>query len=96
MPYEKMKIYFDGSHQHYIGIPHTTRPTKERYKKVEELVTVIEDEKKNNEIEASSTTFADTNEEAEISIENIAVIEDKAKSKVAKNKLQSLLKLKRK
>ena len=79
MPYEKMKIYFDGSHQHYIGIPHTEKPKRERPKRIEELVTVIEEEKEETgEIEASDTTFAETPEEAEISPENIAVIEEES------------------
>jgi hypothetical protein len=38
MAYGGAKVYFDGSH--YIAIPHTTRPTKQRYSLVEEEVIV--------------------------------------------------------
>ncbi|MEG1529824.1 MAG: hypothetical protein RR405_05655, partial [Clostridia bacterium] len=40
--YPQSKIYHDGSH--YIGIPHTTNPTKRRKKPPEELVEVVEEE----------------------------------------------------
>ena len=42
MPYGECKIYFDGSH--YIGIPHTTRPSKRRPKPPEEEIVVTENE----------------------------------------------------
>ena len=42
MAFGETKVYFDGSH--YIAIPHTTRPSKKRYVKSEELVTVIQEE----------------------------------------------------
>ena len=42
MPYGECKIYFDGSH--YIGIPHTTRPSKRREKPSEEKIVVKEKE----------------------------------------------------
>ena len=42
MAYAECKIYSDGSH--YIAIPHTTRPSKKRYKPPEEKVEVIENE----------------------------------------------------
>lgn len=45
MPFGETKIYFDGSH--YIAIPHTTRPSKKRYIKPEETITVIENEETN-------------------------------------------------
>ena len=38
MAYGETKVYFDGSH--YIAIPHTTRPSKKRYKPPEETVEV--------------------------------------------------------
>ena len=41
MAYGETKVYFDGSH--YIAIPHTTRPSKKRYKPPEEVVEVKED-----------------------------------------------------
>ena len=40
MPYGECKVYFDGSH--YIAIPHTTRPSKRRYKPPEEEIEVTE------------------------------------------------------
>lgn len=42
MPYGECKIYFDGSH--YIGIPHTTRPSRRRPKPPEEEIVVTEKE----------------------------------------------------
>ena len=33
MPYEKVKVYSDGNH--YIGIPHTTRPARKSIPKIE-------------------------------------------------------------
>ena len=42
MPYGECKIYFDGSH--YIGIPHTTRPSIRRPKPPEEEIVVTEKE----------------------------------------------------
>lgn len=43
MPYQETKVYFDGSH--YIAIPHTTKPYKPRPKRVEEVITVVEEPK---------------------------------------------------
>lgn len=45
MAYGEAKVYFDGSH--YIAIPHTTRPTKRRYRYAEEEVIVGEDRNEN-------------------------------------------------
>lgn len=42
MPYGECKIYFDGSH--YIGIPHTTRPSRRRPKPPEEEIVVTDNE----------------------------------------------------
>lgn len=42
MPYGECKIYFDGSH--YIGIPHTTRPSRRREKPPEEEIVVTDNE----------------------------------------------------
>ena len=50
MAYGEAKVYFDGSH--YIAIPHTTRPTKQRHSLLEEEVIVGE---KANENKAEST-----------------------------------------
>ena len=38
MSYGETKVYFDGSH--YIAIPHTTRPSKRKRIKYEEVITV--------------------------------------------------------
>ena len=38
MPYPKCKVYSDGNH--YIAIPHTTRPYRPRRKPKEEIITV--------------------------------------------------------
>ena len=40
MPYGECKVYFDGSH--YIAIPHTTRPSRRRFKPSEEEIEVTE------------------------------------------------------
>ena len=40
MPYGECKVYFDGSH--YIAIPHTTRPSRRRFKSPEEEIEVTE------------------------------------------------------
>lgn len=39
MAYGNAKVYFDGSH--YIAIPHTERPSKRRYRVVEEEIAVV-------------------------------------------------------
>ena len=45
MIYGEAKIYHDGSH--FIAIPHTTRPSKKRYKPKEETVEVKENDSEN-------------------------------------------------
>lgn len=42
MPYGECKVYFDGSH--YIAIPHTTRPSRRRFRPPEEEIEVTEQE----------------------------------------------------
>lgn len=42
MAYGETKVYFDGSH--YIAIPHTTRPSKRRAIRLEELDTFFDDD----------------------------------------------------
>ena len=70
MPYGECKIYFDGSH--YIGIPHTTRPSRRRPKPPEEEIVVTEkgaelstEKEKNIRAEAS----APSNDDAPIALE---------------------------
>lgn len=41
MPYQKCKIYNDGSH--FIAIPHTTRPTAPKRYRPEEVIEVVDD-----------------------------------------------------
>ena len=41
MPYQKCKIYNDGSH--FIAIPHTTRPAAPKRYHPEEVIEVIDD-----------------------------------------------------
>lgn len=42
MSYGECKVYFDGSH--YIAIPHTTRPSRRRFRPPEEEIEVSEQE----------------------------------------------------
>lgn len=70
MPYGECKIYFDGSH--YIGIPHTTRPSRRREKPPEEEIVVTEKEaepptEKDENIKA--TESAPSNDDAPIALE---------------------------
>ena len=65
MPYGECKIYFDGSH--YIGIPHTTRPSRRRSKPPEEEILVTD-----NETEQTAET------EVNITIEESAPSNDDA------------------
>ena len=65
MPYGECKIYFDGSH--YIGIPHTTRPSRRRSKPPEEEIVVTD-----NETEQTAET------EVNITIEESAPSNDDA------------------
>ena len=41
MPYYQAKVYFDGSH--YIGIPHTERPSRRTLPPPEEIIEVPEE-----------------------------------------------------
>ena len=41
MPYQKCKIYNDGSH--FIAIPHTTRPAVPKRYHPEEVIEVVDD-----------------------------------------------------
>ena len=47
MPFYQAKVYFDGSH--YIGIPHTERPTKRTVSPLEETIEVPVDNTENTE-----------------------------------------------
>ena len=65
MPFGEAKVYFDGSH--YIAIPHTERPSKKRPIKIEERITVIQDE-----VQDSTE-----NVESSISLENTSNTDEK-------------------
>lgn len=73
MPYGECKIYFDGSH--YIGIPHTTRPSRRRPKPPEEEIVVTEKEAEpptETEENIKATESAPSNDDAPIVLaENI-------------------------
>lgn len=58
MIYGETKIYHDGSH--FIGIPHTTRPSKKRYKPEEETVEVKEKESDNKDTELKDEELEST------------------------------------
>lgn len=67
MPYGECKIYFDGSH--YIGIPHTTRPSRRRPKPPEEEIVVTEKEAEpptETEENSKATESAPSNDDAPI------------------------------
>lgn len=71
MPYGECKIYFDGSH--YIGIPHTTRPSRRRPKPPEEEIVVTEKEaepptEKDENIKATESAPSDS-DDAPITLE---------------------------
>ena len=67
MPYQKCKIYNDGSH--FIAIPHTTRPAAPKRYHPEEVIEVVDDTSQQPQLntdkcnaETSLTVLNDTNE----------------------------------
>lgn len=69
MPYGECKIYFDGSH--YIGIPHTTRPSRRCEKPPEEEIIVTENETElatETKENIKATESAPLNDDAPISL----------------------------
>ncbi len=50
MPYQKCKIYNDGSH--FIAIPHTTKPTAPKRYHTEEVIEVVDDMPQQQELNA--------------------------------------------
>jgi len=82
MAYGECKVYSDGSH--YIAIPHTTRPSRKRYRPPEETVEVKDEKtgsaKKPSEINDTDSTPSDNGgvpfELEEINLEEIDDIED--------------------
>ena len=71
MPYEKVKIYSDGSH--YIGIPHTTKPKKDRISEIEESIAVYMNDESNLEEGTTLFELADKGENVSFSVEDEAV-----------------------
>ena len=69
MAYGEAKVYFDGSH--YIAIPHTTRPTKRRYRYAEEEVIVGEDRNENKKESTLSVSEGVPFELEEINVDEI-------------------------
>ena len=62
MSYGETKVYFDGSH--YIAIPHTTRPSRKKRIKYEEVITVVQEEVKDSvENTEPSISLEDNTEE---------------------------------
>ena len=54
MPYQKCKIYNDGSH--FIAIPHTTRPATPKRYHPEEVIEVIDDTPQQPQLNADKCT----------------------------------------
>ena len=71
LPYEKVKIYSDGSH--YIGIPHTTKPKKDRISEFEESIAVYMNDESNLEEGTTLFELVDKSENAPFSVEDEAV-----------------------
>lgn len=80
MSYAETKVYFDGSH--YIAIPHTTRPTKKRPKKLEETITVIQGNDEGPAIENIT--------EPSVSLEQTDEILENAQSENLEEKTQNI------
>ena len=78
MPYEKVKIYSDGSH--FIGIPRTTRPKKERVERKEDIITVIENDNTNSEEGTPQFELAKTSNSDPFSLEIDATVEESSDS----------------
>ena len=70
MSYGETKVYFDGSH--YIAIPHTTRPSRKKRIKYEEVITVVQEEVKDSveNTEPSISLEVDTEEKGQMVITN--------------------------
>ena len=73
MAFGETKVYFDGSH--YIAIPHTERPSKRRPIKIEEVITVSQEESEdsveNTEPFVSHDYQTDTNELEDAEIKDV-------------------------
>ncbi|MDD6927617.1 MAG: hypothetical protein PUJ49_07220, partial [bacterium] len=68
MPYQKCKIYNDGSH--FIAIPHTTRPAAPKRYRPEEVIEVVDDTLQQPQLNAdkcnAETTLTTLNDTIEV------------------------------
>lgn len=73
MPYQKCKIYNDGSH--FIAIPHTTRPTASKRYRPEEVIEVVDDTLQQQQLNAdkcnAETALTAPNDANEVDSENV-------------------------
>ena len=83
MPFGETKVYFDGSH--YIAIPHTTRPSKKRPYKLEETITVIQDEVKDSAENVEPSISLD-NENVIDEVESVEIVEEETNKQEPKTK----------
>lgn len=83
MPFGETKVYFDGSH--YIAIPHTTRPSKKRPYKLEETITVIQDEVKDSAENVESSISLD-NANIIDEVESVEIVEEETNKQETKPK----------
>lgn len=75
--YPESKVYHDGSH--YIGIPHTTNPTRKRPKVAEELVEVVDEPKQETPVDVGEQNKVETSEEILPSFDDV---QEKQKEKL--------------
>ena len=73
MPYEKVKIYSDGNH--FIGIPHTTRPKKDRIERKEDKITVVENDSTNREDGKTQFELVESSDNDPFSLENDDIVQ---------------------
>ena len=85
MAFAETKVYFDGSH--YIAIPHTTRPSKKRTSRYEEVITVIEDVEgsESKMVNEPSISFDNNLEENNLETKNENVVENEHTETVKKS-----------
>lgn len=87
MSFGETKVYFDGSH--YIAIPHTTRPTKRRPPRIEDTITVIQEETQDL-VDNTEPCISLENEETIIDeqvIEDVEEVAEKAQEKPKKERI---------
>ena len=84
MPYYQTKVYFDGSH--YIGIPHTEKPTKRTVSRLEEIIEVPVNDSENTDEKAPPFDLEIAENSDEISQSSIELNEQENVEKEARNK----------